>query len=95
MSTRDEYIAKLKVELDDLNAKLGELETKVHDTKEDVRDRYKAELAKVHRQSKLAVAKLDDLKAAGESSWDGAVAETEKIRDAFVHSFNYFKSQLK
>ena len=25
---------------------------------------------------------------------DAAVAEMEKVRDAFVHSFSYFKSQL-
>ena len=38
--------------------------------------------------------KLDELKAAGEDSWDALVAEMEKIRDAFVHSFKYFKSQI-
>jgi len=31
---------------------------------------------------------------AGEDSWDKMVAETEKVRDAFIHSFSYFKSQV-
>jgi len=37
---------------------------------------------------------LDELKAATAETWESLVAETEKVRDAFVHSFNYFKSQL-
>ena len=51
--------------------------------------------AKLRQQSDLAVAKLEELKTAGEDSWEKMVAEMEKIRDAFVHSFSYFKSQIK
>lgn len=52
-------------------------------------------MAKLRQQSDLAVAKLEELKAAGEDSWEKMVAEMEKIRDAFIHSFSYFKSQVK
>jgi len=52
------------------------------------------EMTKLRHQSKLAVAKLDELKAAGEDGWDAMVAEMEKMRDAFTHSFHYFKSQV-
>jgi hypothetical protein len=38
--------------------------------------------------------KLNELRVAGEDQWKDPVKETEKIRDALVHSFNYFKSQL-
>ena len=95
MSKRDAYVAKMKLQLDELNAKMAVLEAKAKEAKADARDKYNEELGKLRHQSKLAVAKLDELKASGEDKWEAMVAETEKIRDAFIHSFNYFKSQLK
>ncbi len=94
MSKRDEYTQMLKNELDALNVKMDALDAKTQEAKEDARDAYKAEVAKLRHQSKLAVAKYEELKASSEDSWDKMVAETEKIRDSFVHSFHYFKSQV-
>ena len=39
--------------------------------------------------------KLDEIKATGEDKWEAVAAEAEKVQKALVHSFNYFKSQLK
>ncbi len=94
MTTRDTYINKMKLQLDELNLQMDKLEAKAQEAREDVRDKYRVEMAKVHVQSKLAMAKLEELQASGESTWDAMVAETEKIREAFVHSFRYFKSQV-
>ena len=94
MSKRDDYIAKMKLQLDELDAQMSKLEAKAQVAKDDARDKYKEEMAKLRHQSRLAKGKLDDLKAAGEDKWDALVAEMEKVRDAFKHSFSYFKSQL-
>jgi hypothetical protein len=95
MSTkRDAYIAKMKVQLDELNAKMNEVEAKAKVVKEDVRVKYDEQLAKLRAQSKVAVAKFDQVKASGEDSWDAMVAEMDRVGEAFKHSFNYFKSQL-
>lgn len=94
MSKRDAYINKIKDQLDELNTKMGELEAKAQEAKDDARAKYKEEMRNLDKQSKLAVAKLDEIKAAGEDKWESMVAEMEKVRDAFKHSFNYFKSQL-
>ena len=94
MSKRDVYIEKMKQQLDELNAKMSKLEAKAQEAKDDAREKYKEEMSKLRQQSKLAVAKLDELTAAGEDTWETLVAEMEKIRDALIHSFNYFKSQL-
>ncbi|WP_301103446.1 hypothetical protein [Propionivibrio sp.] len=94
MSQRDLYITKMKLQLDELNLNLSKLEAKAREAKESAREKYKEEMDKLHQQSKLAIAKLDELKAAGEDAWETAASEMEKIRDAFIHSFNYFKSQL-
>ncbi len=94
MSTRNQYITKMKLQLDELNAAMAKLETKAQAATDDAHDLYKEEMRKLRHQSKLAVAKLDELKTSSEAGWEAMVTEMEKIRDAFAHSFNYFKSQV-
>jgi len=94
MSKRDVYIEKMKLQLDELNAKMSVVEAKAEEAKDDVREKYNEEIRKLRHQSKLALAKLDQLKEASNESWDKLVAEMAKVSDAFKHSFNYFKSQL-
>ena len=94
MTTRATYIDKMKLQLDELDAKMATLELKASDAKESAHDKYLEEMAKLRHQSTLAKGKLADLKLAGEDKWDNMVADMDKVRDAFKHSFNYFKSQL-
>ncbi len=94
MTKRDEYIARMKTQLDELNAQMSKVEASAKEAKADARSRYEEEMVKLRHQSKVAGAKLDDLKAASADKWDAAVAEMDKLRDAFTHSFHYFKSQL-
>ncbi|PRC90819.1 hypothetical protein [Solimicrobium silvestre] len=91
MSHRDEYIAKMKLQLDNLNLSIAQFETKAHAMQLDAQDAYKEGLVKLHIQSKLAIEKFDELKESSDNSWDQLVAETEKVRDAFVDSYHYFK----
>ena len=94
MTNRETYIAKMKLQLDELDAKMNLLEAKAVDARADAVEKYQLEMAKLRQQSKLAKTRMSELKAAGEDKWDTVVAEMEKVRDAFSHSFNYFKSQL-
>ena len=94
MSKRDVYIANIKLQLDELNLKMSKVEAKALEAKEDARAKYKEQIEDLRKQSKVAVAKLDEMKTAGEETWESMVDEMEKVRDAFKHSFNYFKSQL-
>ena len=94
MSRRDAYIETMKTQLDELNAKMGKLEDKAKEAKKEAREKYTEEMNKLRQQSKLAIDKLDEMKTSGEDSWDAMTAEMEKIRDAFIHSFSYFKSQI-
>jgi TolA-binding protein len=95
MSKRDEYIAKMKQQLDELNAQIGELEAKTQAGQEGLKKEYEEQLAKLRAHSQSAMMKLNELKGAGEEKWDELIAEGEKVHKAFVHSVNYFKSQLK
>jgi hypothetical protein len=94
MITREAYIEKMKIQLDELNIKMEQLSEKAAEAQESARSSYRKELDHLHLQSAQAKAKMDELKAASEDRWDTMVTEMEKVRDAFVHSFSYFKSQL-
>lgn len=95
MSARDEFVAKLKGQLDELNAEIGQWEGRAREAEGAAREKLETLMADLRSQARIAQAKLDEVRAAGEDSWETASAKLEKLRDAFVHSFNYFKSQLK
>ena len=93
-TTFEAYIAKVHLQLDELNAKVESLESKVQDAKSEIRANYRLELEKLHHQSKLASEQLAKVTAGGETSWNNMVHEMDKIRTAFMQSVNYFKSQF-
>ncbi len=94
MKNREAYIQKMKQQLDDLNKSMIALEDKAHEAKGDAADKYKAAMREVRAQSQSALDNLSELTAAGEATWDATMARMEKVRDAFIHSFHYFKSQV-
>lgn len=94
MLSRQAYMAKMKDQLDEFDAKMDELEAKAKTAKAGAQGKYDEEMAKLRKQSTLAKTKFEELKAAGADHWDAMVVETERVRDAFVHAVNYFKSQL-
>jgi ribosome recycling factor len=87
MSNKYAYIAKMELQLDKLNTQMGELEAKAQEAKEEARSNYKEEMSKLRQKSKLAISKLEELKAASEDSWETMVADMEKMHDVFTHSF--------
>ncbi len=92
--SREQFIAAMKTQLDETNAMLDELEKKAAKASADAQAKYEEQIAKIQEQSKEAQAKLSELAKAGEENWKEMVAEAEKLRDAFLHSINYFRSQL-
>lgn len=95
MSKRDEFIAKLKHQLDEINEDIGELEAKAAAGREKLGKTYDTQVASLRASAASMRTKIDELRAAGDEKWDGLVAEAEKVQKALVRSFNYFKSQLK
>ena len=87
MEKRATYIEKMELQLDKLNKKMLELETSAQEAKEDARQKYKEEMSQLRQQSKVATAKLEEMKTASVDSWENLVADMEKMHDAFTHSF--------
>ena len=95
MSKREEYIENMKQQLDGLNAQLKELEAKGEAAQAEFLENHAEQITQLREHYVTALAKLDEVKSASEDKWESVVTEGEKIHKAFVHSFNYFKSQLK
>jgi hypothetical protein len=87
MSQRAAYIEKMELQIDKLNKKMLGLETTAQEAKEEARQKYKEEMSKLRHQSKVAAAKLEELKVASVDSWETLVTDMEKIHDSFTHSF--------
>lgn len=92
---RDQYVAKTKHQLDELNAQIDSVEAHAKKAKQNARKTYDKELTELRQQSAIAKTRLEDIKNSAEDKWEHLTVEMEKVRDALVHSYNYFKSQLK
>ncbi|NRR30748.1 hypothetical protein HSX11_11210 [Oxalobacteraceae bacterium] len=87
MSQRAEYISKMETQLEKLNEKMSSLESGAQEAKEEARQTYKEEMGKLRAKSKTALAKLEEIKASTEDSWETMVGDMEKMHDALTHSF--------
>jgi hypothetical protein len=94
MKTREEYIVKMKQQLDELNLAIEEYESKAHQAQVEAQITYKDNLFKLRQQLALTHEKLEELKASSENSWDQLVTETERVRAVLVDSFHYFKTHI-
>ena len=95
MAKKEAYINRIKAQLDDLNIALADAEARAAKSKEAAQEKYAAEMAKLHEQAQQVRDKLEEIKSASESTWENMIASTEKVHDALVNSFKYFKAQLK
>lgn len=94
MATREEYVAKLKSQLDEWNAEIDKLEAKLAEVTGPAREKLEPYLAKAREGRDEAVRKLAELKNSGEESWDKLEGEAEHLWKTLRQSINYFKSQL-
>jgi hypothetical protein len=95
MSKRDEYIETMKQQLDELNSQLTDLENKGEAAQAQFKEKHEEQISQLREHYHVAVLKMGEIKSASEDKWDSMITEGEKVHKAFVHSFNYFKSQLK
>lgn len=94
MTARETYVENIKLELDGLNDQLSSFETKVTHARQDARERYAAELAKLRVHSHDARMKWEALQTSSEASWHQWVSDMDRTRDAFIHAFHDFKERL-
>jgi hypothetical protein len=94
MTTREQYIAIMKQQLDEINTSITGYESRADRLQTDAEIAYRDGLFRLRQQLTLTENKFEALKASSDSRWDHLVAETERVRDVFVDSFQYFKKHL-
>jgi SMC interacting uncharacterized protein involved in chromosome segregation len=95
MSTRDEYVAKMKQQLDEWSAEMDTLEAKVQQTKEDTKVKYQEQLSALRAKRQEGQTKLEAIKSATEDSWEQLKAEAENVWEALKDSVHQFKTHFK
>lgn len=74
MTSRDKVIAKLKDQLDVLNAKLAELETRADQASGDAKAKYEKQVRHLNEMAQPARDKFAELKTAGSPAWQARLA---------------------
>lgn len=94
MSSQDVYVATIKRQLDELNADLKRLESKGKDARRDAQTQFERELRTLRELSIQSGARLDEMQDAAQDTWHTLVADMEKLRDAYSHSFQQLRSRV-
>jgi chromosome segregation ATPase len=92
---RDEYVDKLKRQLDEWNAAIDNLEQRAGELKAEARERYQARLAVLRAKRQEIQGKLKEIQAAGESAWDAIKASVEVARTEFKRAYEEAESETK
>lgn len=95
MSRRDELVEKMKAQLDQINRQIDDFEAKAEEVSSDARRKYEDRMGELRRMAKPVEDLLVRLRNEGEQQWDRFEAEAERTYKALVHSYNYFRSQMK
>ncbi|WP_295385927.1 hypothetical protein [uncultured Thiodictyon sp.] len=95
MSTKDEYVASMKHQLDVWSAEIDSLEAKADDIREDAKEKYAQQLAALRVKRDEGEKKLEEMKEASESTWEQVKVEAEKAWAALKDSVQTFHSHYK
>ena len=69
MMSREEYVERMKKQLDDWNAKLGEWEGEVQKAQANVRTQYETQIKAMEKQRDEMVKRLNETREASQAAW--------------------------
>lgn len=94
VSTRDEYVKKMKAQLAEWSVEIDKLEVVLSKAGEETRKELQPYMTKARDAREIFASKLSEIKDSSEATWDSSKAEVEHVWKTFKQSVNYFKSQL-
>lgn len=99
MKTRDEYVKKLKDQLDRWNGDMTKWEAQARDAQADAKKRYEEQLEAVRAQRQNAAYHLRLLEGASASAWNdftrGADEAWDRMREAVSKASTHFEKQQR
>jgi uncharacterized coiled-coil DUF342 family protein len=90
---RDEYVEKIKAQLDEWNAAIDRLETRAGELTAEARQRFEARVDALRAKRQEIYGKLKEIQAAGESAWDAIKASVEVARTEFKRAYEEAESE--
>lgn len=94
MNKRDQYLEKLKAQLDEWNAEVAKWEAKTRNAQADMRIEYEKQLETFRRQRDQALEQMHKVQAATGDAWidlvRGADEAWAKMREAFEKANSHF-----
>lgn len=97
MSKRDEYIGKLKAQLEEWNAQTAQWEVKAREAQENFRADYEKQLEAFRRHRDEALEQMRRVQSATGDAWvelaKGADEAWSKMREAFEKARTHFHKQ--
>jgi hypothetical protein len=95
MSKRDEYVEKMKLQLDTWNAALAEWEAKAKEAQTAMRPEYEKQRAEFYRLRDQGSERIKQVQSAAGEAWmeltRGADEAWAKMREAFEKAHSHFK----
>lgn len=90
---RDEYVDKMKRQLDEWNASIDKLESRAGELKAEAREQYQARVAALRAKREELLGKLKELQAAGENAWEAVKSGIEVARTEFKRAYEEARSE--
>jgi hypothetical protein len=95
MSKRDEYVEKLKVQLDQWNAEVAKWEAQAKGAQASMQAEYEKQLSAFHQKRDQAIEHMRKVQSASGDAWmelsRGADESWAKMREAFEKARSHFK----
>lgn len=95
MSKKDEFVNKIKAQIDEWGAEIGKLEAKIKKAKPDVKTKQKEQLSLLHKEYDKAKQKLSEVQHTSEDAWDeikeGIEASWKRIKSALEKALSKLK----
>ena len=95
MTTRHEYVEKLKEKLDEWDANIDELETMAQKTTAELKYEFDDQLTSLRLQRDIARLKLAEMMDASEEAWEDLIQGADEawgsMKDALDKAWSHFK----
>lgn len=95
MTTRDEYVTKLKSQLDHWNEDMAKWETQARQARADARQRYEKELVDLKAQREKALYQLKLLQGASTTAWAEVARGADEAWNAFRKSLDTARTRFE
>ena len=92
--TQDEYVAKLKAQIDQWNAQLKDWEAKAAQAQDRVREQYLKQLGEVAAQRERVLVELRRVQAASMNAWQDMMRGADQAWKSMHEAFERARSEF-